>query len=138
MPGKPSSTSRTRSITQVVPPCFASGRHSSVGAIWKNMSVSFRPTGSMPSSSAPARAMMPRTSGTRARISAAMRMSVSAALSTLMVGCLRTVTTGVPSSMVGMKMEPICPKARKAATSPAMAVPPITSGFFSAHSRKGS
>ena len=34
-------------------------------------------------------------------------MSVAAAASTPMVGCLRIVTTGVPSSMTGMKVEPI-------------------------------
>ncbi len=33
-----------------------------------------------------------------------IRRSVSAATSTLIVGCLRTVTTGVPSSITGMKV----------------------------------
>jgi hypothetical protein len=61
----------------------------------------------MPSSSAPARPMMPRTSGTCSRIWRWMIMSVSAACSTLTVGCLRSVTTGVPSSITGMKVEPI-------------------------------
>ena len=36
-----------------------------------------------------------------------MARSVSAACSTLTVGCLRKVTTGVPSSITGMKVEPI-------------------------------
>ncbi len=73
------------------------------------MSVSFRPTGSMPSSSAPARAITPRTSGTAARIARWIARSVSAAPATLIVGCLRTVSTGVPSSMTGMNVLPVRP-----------------------------
>ena len=65
-------------------------------------------------------------------------MSDSAAASTLMVGCLRTVTTGVPSSMTGMKVEPIWVKRKPASPSPATATAPTFSGLRIAQPRKGS
>ena len=61
----------------------------------------------MPSSSAPARAIIPFTSGTFSMISRWISLSVSAATATLIVGCLRTVMTGVPSFITGMKVWPI-------------------------------
>ena len=63
-------------------------RHSFFGASVMNMSVSFRPAGSMPSSSAPARAMMRRISGIGVISSRWMRRSVCAASSTETVGIL--------------------------------------------------
>ncbi len=82
-------------------------RQRSFGASVRNMSVSLRPTGSRPSSSAPARAMIRRISGTAVISSRWMRRSVWAVSSTEMVGCLRIVTIGVPSSMVGIKVAPM-------------------------------
>ena len=61
----------------------------------------------MPSSSAPARAMMRLISGIRLISSCWMRRSVCAASSTEIVGNLRIDTTGVPSSITGMKVSPM-------------------------------
>ena len=82
--------------------------------------------------------MMPRTSGTACMISRCISRSVSAASSTLMVGCLRRVTTGVPSSITGMKVEPMRVNSRPASTSPASAAAPTSSGLRIAQPRKGS
>ena len=67
-----------------------------------------------------------------------MARSVSAACSTLTVGCLRKVTTGVPSSITGMKVEPIRVYSTPARTSPARAAAPTLSGLTMAQARKGS
>ena len=79
-----SSTLRISSISHGVP----LPRHSLCGASVMNMSVSLRPAGSMPSSSAPARAMMRWISGIAVISSRSIRRSVCAASSTEMVGIL--------------------------------------------------
>ena len=92
----------------------------------------------MPSSSAPARAIMPFTSGTFSMISRWISRSVSAATETLIVGCLRMVMTGVPSSITGMKVWPRREKAKPATTRPQTATPATMSGRSSARSSSGS
>jgi hypothetical protein len=54
------------------------------------------------------------------------------------VGCLRSVTTGVPSSIVGMKVEPMPVYRKPARANPATAAAPTLSGLTMAQARKGS